>query len=169
MLTLLQAQLVDKKKWINNDELAEMTAIAESTPGPIAINLATYLGYKRLGFFGAFTATLAVVITPFTLMFFISMFLENALSVNAISYAFIGIKVGVVFLLLRVSYTLIKTTKKDLGGILLLITTLTIFVTFTVFSIVFSAIYFILIGAGIGLLIYGVIPKKKLEKKESKK
>ena len=161
MLTLLQGELVEKKKWITNDELMEMTAIAESTPGPIAINLATYLGYKKGGFFGAFFATLGVIITPFILMFCISLFLENILSNEAVRYAFMGIKVGVVFLLLKVSLTLVKTMKKDWFGILLLIVVTLAMVLITIFAINFSAIYFILIGAVLGLLIYGIIPRKR--------
>ena len=164
MLTLLQGELVEKKKWITNDELMEMTAIAESTPGPIAINLATYLGYKKGGFFGAFFATLGVIITPFILMFCISLFLENILSNEAIKYAFMGIKVGVVFLLLKVSLTLVKTMKKDWFGILLLIVVTLAMVLITIFAINFSAIYFILIGAVLGLLIYGIIPRKRGKK-----
>lgn len=165
MLTLLQDELVERKHWIDNDELMEMTAISESTPGPIAINLATYLGYKRCGFLGALLATLGVVITPFVLMFCISLFLEKILAAEAIQYAFMGIKAGVVFLLLKVSYTLIKGTKKDLFLILTLIIVTIAMVLFTVFAIDFSAIYFILLGAVIGLLIYGVIPKRKGGKK----
>ena len=161
MLTLLQGELVEKKKWITNDELMEMTAIAESTPGPIAINLATYLGYKKGGFFGAFFATLGVIITPFILMFCISLFLENILSNEAVRYAFMGIKVGVVFLLLKVSLTLVKTMKKDWFGILLLIVVTLAMILITIFAINFSAIYFILIGAVLGLLIYGIIPRKR--------
>ena len=164
MLTLLQGELVEKKKWITNDELMEMTAIAESTPGPIAINLATYLGYKKGGFFGAFFATLGVIITPFILMFCISLFLENILSNEAVRYAFMGIKVGVVFLLLKVSLTLVKTMKKDWFGILLLIVVTLAMVLITIFAINFSAIYFILIGAVLGLLIYGIIPRKRGKK-----
>ena len=164
MLTLLQGELVDKKHWITNDELMEMTAIAESTPGPIAINLATYLGYKKGGFLGALLSTLGVIITPFVLMFCISLFLENILSYEAIKYAFMGVKVGVVFLLLKVSFTLVKNMKKDWFGILLLCTVTTSMVLFTIFSINFSAIYFILIGAVLGLLIYGIIPKKRGDK-----
>ena len=165
MLTLLQDELVERKHWIDNDELMEMTAISESTPGPIAINLATYLGYKRCGFLGALLATLGVVITPFVLMFCISLFLEKILAAEAIQYAFMGIKAGVVFLLLKVSYTLIKGTKKDLFLILTLIIVTIAMVLFTVFAIDFSAIYFILLGAVIGLLIYGVIPRRKGGKK----
>ena len=164
MLTLLQGELVEKKKWITNDELMEMTAIAESTPGPIAINLATYLGYKKGGFFGALLSTLGVVITPFVLMFCISLFLENILSYEAIKYAFMGVKVGVVFLLLKVSFTLVKSLKKDWFGILLLCTVTIAMVLFTIFAINFSAIYFILLGAVLGLLVYGIIPKKRREK-----
>ena len=164
MLTLLQGELVEKKKWLSNDELMEMTAIAESTPGPIAINLATYLGYKRGGFFGAFFSTLAVVITPFTLMFVISLFLEKFLSFEAVKYAFMGVKVGVIFLLLKVSITLIKNLKKDWFGILLLTTVTVAMVMITILAVKFSAIYFILLGAVLGLLIYGIIPKKRRDK-----
>ena len=164
MLTLLQGELVEKKKWITNDELMEMTAIAESTPGPIAINLATYLGYKKGGFFGALLSTLGVIITPFVLMFCISLFLENILSFEAVKYAFMGVKVGVVFLLLRVTFTLVKSLKKDWFGITLLCVVTTAMILFTIFAINFSAIYFILLGAVLGLLIYGIIPKKRGQK-----
>ena len=164
MLTLLQGELVEKKKWITNDELMEMTAIAESTPGPIAINLATYLGYKKGGFFGALLSTLGVIITPFVLMFCISLFLENLLSFEAVKYAFMGVKVGVVFLLLRVTFTLVKSLKKDWFGITLLCVVTTAMILFTIFAINFSAIYFILLGAVLGLLIYGIIPKKRGQK-----
>ena len=164
MLTLLQGELVEKKKWLDNDELMEMTAIAESTPGPIAINLATYLGYKRGGFFGALLATLGVIITPFTLMFVISLFLSNLLSVEAVKYAFMGVKVGVVFLLLKVSITLIKGVKKDIFGVILMTSVLIAMILLTIFAVNFSAIYFILLGAVLGLLIYGVIPKKRKDK-----
>ena len=164
MLTLLQGELVEKKKWLSNDELMEITAIAESTPGPIAINLATYLGYKRGGFFGALFSTLGVVITPFTLMFVISLFLEKFLSFEAVKYAFMGVKVGVVFLLLKVSITLIKNLKKDWFGILLLSTVTIAMVIITILAVKFSAIYFILLGAVLGLLVYGIIPKKRRDK-----
>ena len=165
MLTLIQGEFVDKKKWLDNDELMEMTAIAESTPGPIAINLATYLGYKKGGFFGALVSTLGVIITPFVLMFCISLFLENILTNQAVQYAFMGVKVGVVFLLLKVSITLIKGVKKDWFGVTLLLLVTVSMVLITIFSVNFSAIYFILMGALLGLLVYGIIPKKKGEKK----
>lgn len=165
MLTLLQGELVERKKWIDNDELMEMTAISESTPGPIAINLATYLGYSRGGFLGALLATLGVVLPPFTIMFIISLFFQNLLSYEAVKYAFMGVKCGVVFLLCKVAITLIKENKKDILGISILVIVTILMVVFTIFAINFSAIYFILIGAVLGLLIYGLIPYKKEQKK----
>ena len=165
MLTLLQGELVDKRKWINNDELMEMTAISESTPGPIAINLATYLGYLKGGFFGALLATLGVVLPPFAIMFVISLFFQNLLQFEAVRYAFLGIKCGVVFLLCKVAITLIKSNQKDWLAILIMISVITLMVVFTIFAVSFSAIYFILIGAVLGLLIYGLIPYKKERKK----
>lgn len=165
MLTLLQGELVEKRKWIDNDELMEMTAISESTPGPIAINLATYLGYSRGGFLGALLATLGVVLPPFVIMFIISMFFQNLLQFEAIQYAFMGVKCGVVFLLCKVSITLIKGNKKDWLALVLMIIVTILMVVFTIFAINFSAIYFILIGAVLGLIIYGLIPFKKEQKK----
>ena len=168
MLTLLQGELVEKKKWIDNDELMEMTAISESTPGPIAINLATYLGYSRGGFFGALFATLGVVLPPFTIMFVISLFFQNLLDYEVVRYAFIGVKCGVVFLLCKVAITLIISNKKDWFAIVLLVSVTTLMVAFTILAISFSTIYFILIGAVLGLLIYGLIPYKKNRKEQQK-
>ena len=165
MLTLLQGELVDKRKWIDNDELMEMTAVSESTPGPIAINLATYLGYLKGGFFGALLATLGVVLPPFAIMFVISLFFQNLLQFEAVKYAFLGIKCGVVFLLCKVAITLIKSNQKDWLAILILVSVIALMVVFTIFAISFSAIYFILIGAVLGLLVYGLIPYKKERKK----
>lgn len=165
MLTLLQGELVERKKWIDDDELMKMTAISESTPGPIAINLATYLGYSRGGFLGAVLTTLGVILPPFTIMFLISIFLENILGYQAIQYAFMGIKCGVVFLLVKVSINLVKNNKKDLLALIILLTVISLMIVFTIFSISFSAIYFILIGAVLGLLVYGLIPFKKENKK----
>ena len=62
MIALLENEFISKKKWMKKDEFIDMVAIAESTPGPVAINSATYIGYKLLGFWGAFFATVAVCI-----------------------------------------------------------------------------------------------------------
>ncbi len=120
MLTLIRTELVLRKKWLNDEELVEMTAIAESTPGPIAINLATYLGYKRAGFLGALFATLGVTIPTFTIMFLISLAYHALPDVPVVEWIFTGIKCGVVFLILYTSVCLIKT----IGNILLQLSSL---------------------------------------------
>lgn len=165
MLTLLRDEIVDKKHWMSDDELMEMTGIAESTPGPIAINLATYLGYKKRGIRGSIMATLGVVIPTFLIMFIISLFLNNILNIEAINYAFVGIKCAVVFLILKTGISLIKGLKGDILAICIFSIVVILMTIFTILAINFSSIYFILIGAVIGILFYGVIFAKRRVKK----
>ena len=77
MIPLIEKEIVDKKKWITGDDILEIFAISESTPGPIAINSATFVGYKTAGFLGALFATLGVVLPSFTIIFILSFFLEK--------------------------------------------------------------------------------------------
>lgn len=168
MLMLLKEELVDRKHWLNDNELSEMTGIAESTPGPIAINLATYLGYKRKGFLGALFATLGVVLPSFFIMFAISLFFKNLLQYQIVQYMFMGIKCAVVFLILKVSFNLMKGLKKDYFAIILFIVVAVLMTVFNIFNIDFSAIFFILIGLLLGILFYSVI-KTKIQWKGEKK
>ena len=93
MIALLENELIEKKKWIEHDEFLNMVAVAESTPGPIAINSATYIGYHLAGFSGATVATLAVCIPSFLIIYCISLFLERFLSLTYVACAFKGIQV----------------------------------------------------------------------------
>jgi len=168
MLMLLKEELIDRKKWLNDDELTEMTAIAESTPGPIAINLATYLGYKRKGFWGAVCATLGVVLPSFMIMFIISLFFKNLMQFKVVQYMFVGVKCAVVFLILKVSISLMKGLKRDYFAISLFIIVVILMTLFSILKINFSAIFFILIGALLGILFYSLIKVKILQKGEKK-
>ena len=165
MLTLIRDEVVEKKGWIDDEELLEMTAIAESTPGPIAINLATYLGYKKRGWLGSIFATLGVVIPTFTIMFIISLFLGNLMQFEGVKYAFMGVKCGVIFLILRTVVSLAKGLKGDYIAIVIFIVVALAMIAFTIFAIDFSAIYFILLGGLVGFIVYGLIKTKKGEKK----
>ena len=91
MLALFEAEFVDKKKWIGKTEFMDMLAIAESTPGPLAINGATYVGYKIAGFLGALVSTVAVCIPSFAIIYAISLFFDRFLSLTFVAYAFAGI------------------------------------------------------------------------------
>lgn len=100
MISMIENNCVEKKAWITHDEMMDVTVIAESTPGPIAINCATFTGYKKAGFLGALVATLGIVAPSFIVIFLISMFLDNFLEITIVANAFKGIKVGVGLLIL---------------------------------------------------------------------
>lgn len=95
MISLIENSCVEKKGWITHDEMMNVTVIAESTPGPIAINCATFVGYKQKGLIGAIAATIGMVLPSFCIIFLISMFLDNFLEIAWIAHAFVGIKIAV--------------------------------------------------------------------------
>ena len=109
MLALLEDACVQKKQWLTPDEMTEITVIAESTPGPIAINCATYTGLKRAGLKGAAAATLGMVLPSFLILLAISAFLRNVLTVPPVAAALRGIRAAVVLLILRAGVTMLKT------------------------------------------------------------
>ena len=163
MIALLENEFVSKRKWIEKDEFLDMVAIAESTPGPIAINAATYLGYKMLGVFGSLTATVAVCIPSFFIIYAISLFFDAFLSFTLVSYAFRGIQVCVIWLILSAGLKMLKQMKKTPFHITVLATVITCMVLFSVFSVNFSTIFYILISGSVGLFIYliGLLRKRK--------
>ena len=112
MIALISDTCVNRKKWIDHEEMMNLTVIAESTPGPIAINCATYVGYKMAGFAGAVAATLGIVLPSFCVIYVISSFLDGFLEYPLIAKAFQGIKVGVGVLILDAGINMIKKMPK---------------------------------------------------------
>ena len=112
MISVIDHICVGKKEWISGEELLEMTVIAESTPGPIAINCATFTGHKIAGFPGAVAATLGMVTPSFLIIYLISMFLDNFLELTLIANAFRGIKIAVGLLILDAGISMVKKAKK---------------------------------------------------------
>lgn len=110
MISMIENNCVERKQWITHDEMMNVTVIAESTPDPIAINCATFTGYKRAGFIGALVATLGIVVPSFVVIYLISMFLDNFLGLTIIANAFKGIKIAVGILILDVSRILDKSS-----------------------------------------------------------
>ena len=161
MLALLESELVEKQKWIDKDEFLDMVAIAESTPGPIAINCATYVGYKRAGILGSALCTLGVVLPSFIIIFTISLFLDAFLRFKLIAYAFKGIQAGVVYLILSAGVKMLRGMKKNPMSIAILCTVLACMIGFSALAVKFSAIFYILISGVVGLVIYGVGKAKK--------
>lgn len=112
IISMIENNCVEKKAWITHDEMMDVTVIAESTPGPIAINCATFIGYKKAVFLGALVATLGIVVPSFIVIFLISMFLDNFLEITIVANAFKGIKVGVGLLILDAAITMINKMQK---------------------------------------------------------
>ena len=114
MIPLIQKEVVENKKWITDDDILEIIAIAESTPGPIAINSATFVGFRVCGFWGSFFATLGVVLPSFIIILTISFVLNEFQHITAVKYAFNGIRAGVLALLMKALWTMYKKCPKNL-------------------------------------------------------
>ena len=169
MIAIIERELVEKKEWINKDEYLDIISIAESSPGPIAVNTATFIGYKIGGFFGSVFATLGVVMPSFISIFMISIFFNAFLSIKIVEYAFKGIEVAVAFIILTAGIKLFNGIQKTPFNIVLTAITVLCVILFSLFAIAFSSIYYILIGGIIGLMFYIItfIIDKKKEKKEN--
>ena len=114
MIPLIQREVSEKRKWITDEEILEVVAIAESTPGPIAINSATFVGYKTCGFWGSFACTLGVVLPSFLIILCISGILEIVKDYRAVKYAFMGIRAGVLALILKALIKMYKACPKGI-------------------------------------------------------
>ena len=114
MIPLIQRETVENHKWISDDDILEVIAIAESTPGPIAINSATFIGYKVAGVWGSFFATLGVVLPSFIIILIISFALREFQDIKAVQYAFNGIRAGVLALIIKAWWGMYKKMPKKL-------------------------------------------------------
>ncbi len=166
MLALLENEFVEKKGWLTKDEFINMLAIAESTPGPIAINSATYIGYKTAGVMGSAFATLGVCLPSFIIIFIISLFFDAFLKLKIVKYAFLGIRACVVYLIASAGFKLLKAVKKSVLSTLIFLAVFAVMTAFSVFAVKFSTVFYILICGTLTLMIYLIrlISKKGDEK-----
>ena len=114
MIPLIQREAVEKHHWVTDEDILDIVAIAESTPGPIAINAATFVGYQHKGFAGALAATLGVVLPSFVIIWVISGILRQFKELLAVQYAFNGIRVGVLVMMLKALMKMLKTNRKGI-------------------------------------------------------
>lgn len=153
MIALLEDEFVDKRSWLNESEFLDMTAIAESTPGPVAINAATYLGYKLAGFKGALAASLAVCIPSFAIIYVISFFYERFQQITWVASAFKGIQACVVYLILSAGLRMFIKMKKNVFNVSIFAVVSVSFIFVSLFGISFSSIYYILICGVVGIVV----------------
>ena len=166
MIGILEREFVEKKNWLSHDEFMDLIVIAESTPGPIAINCATYIGYKVGKGSGAVAATLGMVMPSFGIIYLISLFFNQFLSITWVSSAFRGIQACVVFLILSAGLKMLKKMKRTAFSISVAVLTCLCMVTFWLLGVHFSSIFYILISACLGLAVWG-IGRAKAQKKRA--
>ena len=154
MIAMIENNCVEQKKWITHDEMMNITVIAESTPGPIAINCATFTGYKKAGLIGALMATLGMIIPSFMIIYLISMFLDNFLELTIIANAFKGIKIAVGLLILDAAITMIKKMHKKKLPRTIMACSCIVMLCINIFAWKFSSISLMLVAAAVSLTIY---------------
>ncbi len=153
MISLIEREYVERKKWISEVELYEIITIAESTPGPVAINCATFVGYKIMGVVGSFFATLAVCIPSFVIIYLISIFYDAFMQLTAVAYAFKGINVGVAVMITLAGINMFKKAKKSGLFYAIFCFAFAAASLIDIFNVDFSTIYLILIGGALGLIL----------------
>ena len=152
MIALIEDEIVSKRGWITKEELADIVVIAESTPGPIAINCSTYVGYKIGGVLGSAVATTAVVIPSFVIIYAISLFIEQFLSYDLVRYAFAGINCAVGLIIVRTGVKMLKSFKKTpLSVTCFAISTVGLMIV-NFLTLDFSPVFFVLAGIVIGVV-----------------
>jgi chromate transporter len=114
MIPIIENETSKKKKWIHPDDLIDVIALSESTPGPISICAATFIGYKLAGILGAFASTVGVVLPSFVIIYLISLFLRRFEDIKFIQYAFFGIRAGVLALLIKAVISMFKKSPKNI-------------------------------------------------------
>ena len=161
MIVQIKEVVVERKGWLDEEELMQVITVAESTPGPIAINMATYVGYKKKGILGSVMATLGVVLPSLLLLFVISLCLDEFMKNKYVAYAFTGIKCGVAFLILRAGFDMLKKLERKPVPMITFGSVFILMILFDLLAVHFSSIWFILMGGVLGILFYAALSPKK--------
>ncbi|MDD3192392.1 MAG: chromate transporter [Oscillospiraceae bacterium] len=163
MIPLIQKETVESHSWISDADILDIVAMAEATPGPIAINCATFVGYKVAGFWGSLCATLGVVLPSFTIISILAFFLEPFKTLKVVSYAFVGIRAGVMVLIVQAILKMQKSCERNWINTLIL---LGAFVCVAFLDL--SVILILLVSAACGIL-YQALCAKRITKREGEK
>lgn len=158
MIPLIQKETVENKKWITDDDILEIIAIAESTPGPVAINSATFVGYRTAGFWGAVFATLGVVLPSFCIILAIAYLLDNFMEIKAVQYAFKGINAGVLALLFKALWNMYKKSPKSWAAYVVM------GASFLLTAILKVNLFIVIVGCAVFGLITATIAERRLKK-----
>ena len=153
MIPLIQRESVEKHQWVTEDDILDIVAIAESTPGPIAINSATFVGYRAAGVLGSACATLGVVLPSFVIILALSFVLAQFQEVKAVQYAFNGIRAGVLALLVKALWSMYQKSPKGWAAYVVMGASLILTAVFSV------NVIFVIIGCAV----FGIITSRIME------
>lgn len=161
IIALLESEFISRRAWIGHDEFMDVVAIAESTPGPIAINVATYIGYQLGGLLGALIATVGICLPSFGIMYLVSVFYEQFMEITLVAAAFRGIRICVVCLIASAGLKMLKRMKKTPRNLILFGVTLVGMTLCTLFEVHISSVLFIFLAGIVGLTLFLVKFQKK--------
>lgn len=158
MIPLIQKDISEKRGWITDKEILDIIAIAESTPGPIAVNTATFVGYKIRGFWGSLLCTLGVVIPSFLIITLIAFVLKEFQELKVVQYAFFGIRAGILALIIKAFYTMYKACPKNMISYIIAI------FSFIAVALIGINVFTVLILCGITGVVYLLFTARRLDK-----
>lgn len=147
MMPIMRKEVVDKKQWVDDEDILRILVISESTPGVFAINSATFIGYKIAKFKGSLLATIGVILPSFIIISIISLFIIQFKEIELVAYAFYGIQAGVAILILKAAITLSHKIHFTIFSIVILIASVAI----SLFTEI-SVIYVLLVSALLAIL-----------------
>lgn len=152
VLSFIQKEIIDTNHWISPAEFVDIVAIAEMTPGPIAVNSSTFVGYKLYGIFGGILCTLCVLLVPFTLSLLVSIYFNKFKDNVILKKALNGIRPAVLGLIAASCFSIAKISIDGIMSILFFITSFILVYKFKI-----NPIYTLLISGVLGVLVYGFI------------
>lgn len=156
MISLIEDEIVEKRKMVSEEDLSNIITISESTPGPISINVATYVGYKVAGNFGAICSTLGVVCAPFFVVIILFNILQSIQNNIIFQKAFWGIRIGVIALIIKVLLNMYKSCSKNIYSYILILIALILELFYNI-----NAVYIILASFLIRLIMFFINSRKE--------
>ena len=156
MISIIEHECVEKRQWIDHDDMMNITVVAESTPGPIAVNCATFVGQQQAGLAGAAIATLGMVVPSFTIIFIISLFLDDFLQFEIVAHAFAGIKIAVGILIVDAAVTMIAKMKKEAFPIAVMLCACAVMMASDLFGLHISSVVVLIAAAIAGIIAQAV-------------
>lgn len=154
LIAFIEHICVEQKQWISHDEMMNITVIAESTPGPMALNCATYVGYTKGGLTGSVISTCGMILPSFAIIFLISVYFDRFLEIEWIAHAFAGIKIAVGLLILDAALKMLKKTKKSAMQKAIIVCAFAAMLLINVFSLRISSVVLILAAGIVSLVIF---------------